>query len=54
MTELQIASRYAMGLFRATTSEKELQDHKRFFDSLGGVVPEELQKQREAVAARFK
>jgi len=25
--------------------------HKEFFDSLGGVVPEELQKQREQLAA---
>ena len=33
--------------------KKELADHKKFFDSLGGVVPEELMKQREEVAARF-
>jgi phosphoenolpyruvate carboxykinase (GTP) len=34
--------------------QKELAEHKTFFDSLGGVVPEELQKQREELAARFK
>jgi phosphoenolpyruvate carboxykinase (GTP) len=33
---------------------KELSEHKIFFDSLGGVVPDELLKQRERVAARFK
>lgn len=33
--------------------QKELAEHKTFFDSLGGVVPEELQKQREQVVARF-
>src|SRR5438874_1350656 len=33
--------------------KKELAEHKKFFDSLGGVVPEELTKQREEVAARF-
>ena len=31
----------------------ELAEHKKFFDSLGVVVPEELMKQREQVAARF-
>jgi phosphoenolpyruvate carboxykinase (GTP) len=34
--------------------EKELEAHREFFDSLGGVVPEHLQKQREQLAARFK
>jgi phosphoenolpyruvate carboxykinase (GTP) len=34
--------------------EKELEAHREFFDSLGGVVPEQLQKQREQLAARFK
>ena len=34
--------------------KKELDQHKTFFDSLGGVVPEELLKQREQLAARFK
>jgi Phosphoenolpyruvate carboxykinase (GTP) len=33
--------------------QKELGEHKKFFDSLGGVVPEELQNQCEQVAARF-
>ena len=34
--------------------QKEIAGHKEFFDSLGGVVPEELQKQLEQLAARFK
>jgi phosphoenolpyruvate carboxykinase (GTP) len=34
--------------------QKEIAAHEKFFDSLGGVVPEELQKQREKLAARFK
>jgi phosphoenolpyruvate carboxykinase (GTP) len=34
--------------------QKELAEHKKFFDSLGGVVPEALQKQRERLATRFK
>ena len=34
--------------------QKEIVQHKKFFDSLGDVVPEELQKQRETLAARFK
>ena len=34
--------------------QKELAAHKKFFDSLGGVVPEELIKQREQLAGRFK
>jgi hypothetical protein len=29
-------------------------EHKKFFDSLGGVVPDQLYKQREQLAARFK
>ncbi|HJT80846.1 MAG TPA: phosphoenolpyruvate carboxykinase domain-containing protein, partial [Chthoniobacterales bacterium] len=33
---------------------KELEEHQKFYDSLGGVVPEELQKQREQVAERLK
>jgi phosphoenolpyruvate carboxykinase (GTP) len=33
--------------------QKEFADHKRFFDSLGGVVPDELLKLREELAARF-
>jgi phosphoenolpyruvate carboxykinase (GTP) len=31
----------------------ELAEHKKFFESLGGVVPDELLKQREQLAARF-
>jgi len=34
--------------------QKEIAAHKEFFDSLGGVVPQELQKQREALAARSR
>jgi len=34
--------------------QKEIAEHKEFFDSLGAVVPEELQKQRDQLAARFK
>src|SRR5437667_351104 len=33
--------------------KKELAEHKKFFDSLGGVVPQELTNQREQLAARF-
>ena len=31
----------------------ELDQQQKFYDSLGGVVPEELQKQRREVADRF-
>ena len=34
--------------------QKELAEHKKFFDSLGGVEPEELLKQREQLAERFR
>jgi phosphoenolpyruvate carboxykinase (GTP) len=34
--------------------QKEIAAHKEFFDSLGGIMPEELQKQRDQLAARFK
>ncbi len=33
--------------------EKELAEHKKFFDSLGGIVPDALLQQREALAKRF-
>jgi phosphoenolpyruvate carboxykinase (GTP) len=33
--------------------QKELEEHKKFYDSLGGVVPDELEQQRKQVAARF-
>jgi phosphoenolpyruvate carboxykinase (GTP) len=33
---------------------KEIAAHKTFFDSLGGVVPEQLLEQREQLSARFK
>jgi len=34
--------------------QKEIAGHKEFFDSLAGVVPEELLEQRNQLAARFK
>jgi len=34
--------------------QKEIAAHKEFFDSLGSVVPEELQKQRDQLVGRFK
>ena len=34
--------------------QKEFAEHKTFFDSLGGVVPQELQKQREELVKRFE
>jgi phosphoenolpyruvate carboxykinase (GTP) len=34
--------------------QKEIAAHKKFLDSLGGVVPEELHKQREQLAERFE
>jgi len=34
--------------------QRELAEHEKFFASLGGVVPQELQKQREQLAARFE
>ena len=34
--------------------QRELEGQKKFFDSLGGVVPEELLKQREKLAERLR
>jgi phosphoenolpyruvate carboxykinase (GTP) len=34
--------------------QREVAGHKEFFDSLGGVVPDELLKLREQLAARFE
>ena len=34
--------------------QKEIAAHKEYFDSLGGVVPAELQKQRDQLATRFE
>jgi phosphoenolpyruvate carboxykinase (GTP) len=34
--------------------QREVAEHQKFFDSLGGVVPEELLNQREKLAERFK
>ena len=33
--------------------QKEISDHAKFFESLGGVVPKELDRQREQLAARL-
>jgi len=33
--------------------QKEIAAHEKFFESLGGGVPRELQKQRENLATRF-
>jgi phosphoenolpyruvate carboxykinase (GTP) len=34
--------------------QKEVSDHAKFFESLGGVVPDELEKQRQNLAGRLK
>ena len=34
--------------------QKELEQHEKFYESLGGVVPDELQRQRKLVAERFR
>jgi GTP-dependent phosphoenolpyruvate carboxykinase len=34
--------------------QRELDAHETFFQSLGGVVPQDLLRQREDLAARFK
>jgi phosphoenolpyruvate carboxykinase (GTP) len=39
---------------RAEEWQKEVSDHAKFFESLGGVVPDELEKQRKNLAGRFK
>src|SRR5205085_10832481 len=33
--------------------QKELEQHQKFYESLGGVVPQELEAQRKLVAERF-
>jgi GTP-dependent phosphoenolpyruvate carboxykinase len=33
---------------------REVAEHEKFFNSLGGVVPDELLKQREKLAERFR
>jgi len=38
---------------KAEEWQKEITGHAKFFESLGGVVPKELEKQRENLAARF-
>jgi phosphoenolpyruvate carboxykinase (GTP) len=39
---------------KAEEWQKEITDHAKFFESLGGVVPKELQKQREKLTTRFE
>lgn len=39
---------------KAEEWQKEISDHAKFFESLGGVVPKELQRQREKLATRFE
>jgi phosphoenolpyruvate carboxykinase (GTP) len=39
---------------KAEEWQKEITDHAKFFESLGGVVPKELQRQREKLATRFE
>jgi len=38
---------------KAEEWQKEITGHAKFFESLGGVVPKELETQRENLAARF-
>jgi GTP-dependent phosphoenolpyruvate carboxykinase len=38
---------------KAEEWQKEITGHAKFFESLGGVVPKELEKQRENLAVRF-
>jgi phosphoenolpyruvate carboxykinase (GTP) len=56
LAELEIDHKCVAELFGVDHGEweKELAGHKVFFDSLGGVVPDELMQQREALAIRFK
>ncbi len=55
LEELDVEHKYIVEILGIDHEEwqKELAEHKKFFDSLGGVVPRELQKQREALVARF-
>jgi phosphoenolpyruvate carboxykinase (GTP) len=56
LAELDIDHKWVAELLGIDHEEwqKEIAAHEKFFDSLGGVVPEELQKQREALTGRFK
>jgi phosphoenolpyruvate carboxykinase (GTP) len=55
LDELNVEHKYVIELLGIDHEEwqKELAEHEKFFASLGGVVPQELQKQREALVARF-
>src|SRR5438105_1607554 len=55
LAELEIDHKWVDELLEIDHEEwkKELAEHKNFFDSLGGVVPEALMKQGEQLAARF-
>jgi phosphoenolpyruvate carboxykinase (GTP) len=56
LTELNIDHKCVAELLGIDHEEwqKEIAAHQTFFDSLGGVVPDELLKQREQLAARFE
>jgi phosphoenolpyruvate carboxykinase (GTP) len=56
LDELNVEHKYVIELLGIDHEEwqKEIAAHGKFFDSLGGVVPQELQNQREQLAARFK
>jgi phosphoenolpyruvate carboxykinase (GTP) len=56
LAELEIDHKCVADLLGVDHGEwqKELAEHKKFFDSLGGVVPEELFQQSEALTNRFK
>jgi phosphoenolpyruvate carboxykinase (GTP) len=55
LAELDVAHKSVVEILGIDHEEwqKEIAAHEKFFDSLGGVVPEELMKQRERLAARF-
>src|SRR6266567_4017254 len=55
LAELDVAHKSVIEILGIDHEEwqKELAAHEKFFDSLDGVVPEELMKQREQLAARF-
>jgi GTP-dependent phosphoenolpyruvate carboxykinase len=55
LDELNVEHKHVIELLGIDHEEwqRELAEHKKFFDSLGGVVPKELQKQREQLAGRF-
>jgi phosphoenolpyruvate carboxykinase (GTP) len=56
LAELDIEHQYIVEILGIDHEEwqKEIAAHGKFFDSLGGAVPDELLKQREQLAERFK